>query len=331
MNKERFHAALAAFDAANAEDPNQRVVDGGPRPRELVDAERLSAWVERLEPDAPETLRLAARCQHLRRWTIPRSDYPEGRIGYLQWRTALGRFHADEAARVLERTGYDADVIAEVRRINTKQGLRSDPLVQTMEDALCLVFLEHELAAFSARHEADKVVNILQKTWKKMSPKAKELALGLDLPAEAKTRVAQALAPANGSDSLGPKDAMTDQDKSDERRRDPRQFSCIPAYVESKNETQHLALIRDVSPGGARLFVRNKLPVDEVVHLSLYLSGKDETPRPASGVVIRCEPRSGPRDVWQYEIAVEFDTPIDDYADEISELTRRQEEMGLFK
>ncbi len=329
MSEERLQAAIAAFDAANAEDPNQRVVDGVARPREVVDAERLSAWVERLAPDAPEPLRLAARCQHLERWAIPRGDYPEGRVGYLQWRTALGRFHADEAARILGRVGYDADVIAEVRRINTKQGLRSDPLVQTMEDALCLAFLSHELEDFSTRHEPDKVVGILRKTWKKMSPRARDLALGLELPEAAHKLVLQALAPADGSGSLGAENAMTE--KSDERRRDPRNFSCIPAYVESKDEMQHLALIRDVSPGGARLFLRNKLPVDEVVHLSLYLSGDDDKPRPASGIVIRCEPRQGPRDVWQFEVAIEFDTPIDDYADEIAELTRRQEDMGLFK
>lgn len=328
MNEARFQAAVAAFDAENAADPNHRDVNGVARPRELVDAERLARWVERVAPDAPEALRLAARCQHLKRWAIPRADYPEGRVGYLKWRTALGRFHADEAARVLAAVGYDEETIERVRRINTKQGLRSDPLVQAMEDALCLAFLEHELPEFSKRHSPGKVVGILAKSWKKMSARGRELARGLELGEDARELIALAVQAPGGSASVAP-DHMSDP--NDERRRDTRNFSCIPAYVESKDDTKHLALIRDVSTRGARLFVQSTLPVGEVVHLSLYLSGDSEDPRPASGLVVRCEPRKGPREIWQHEIAVEFDAPIDDYADEIAELTRRQEEMGLFK
>lgn len=193
MADERFQAAVAAFDAANAGDPNQRTVAGALRPRELVDAERLSEWIDRVMPEAPEALRLAARCQHLGRWHIPRSDYPQGRAGYLRWRTALSRFHADEAERILRRVGYDDATIAEVRRINVKQGLRSDPLVQAMEDALCLSFLEHELEEFAGKHDSDKVISILQKTWKKMSPHARELAGGLALAPPVAALVQRAL------------------------------------------------------------------------------------------------------------------------------------------
>jgi len=193
MTDERFLATIAAFDAANASDPREIAIDGALRPRELVDAERLSACVERLMPGAPVALRLAARCQHLERWKIQRSDYPQGRAGYLQWRTALGRFHADQAERILRQVGYDEETIAEVRRVNIKQGLRSDPLVQTMEDALCLAFLEHELEAFAEKHGADKIVSILQKTWKKMSPRARELALGLAFPPPVEALVERAL------------------------------------------------------------------------------------------------------------------------------------------
>ena len=193
MVDERFQAAIAAFDAANAGDPHTRTVAGSPRPRELVDAERLSEWVERIMPEAPEALRLAARCQHLERWQIPRNDYPEGRAGYLRWRTALARFHADEAERILRRVGYDDETIAEVRRINVKQGLRSDALVQAMEDALCLSFLEHELEEFSDKHEPEKVISILQKTWKKMSPRAREMAGGIALAPRAAALVERAL------------------------------------------------------------------------------------------------------------------------------------------
>jgi hypothetical protein len=181
VDTERFTRALAAFDRANAGDPSRELVSGVERPRELVQAERLSAWVERLEPDASEALRLAARCQHLERWKIPRSSHPEGRVGYLQWRTQLGRFHADRAAEILRAAGYGDELVDRVRRINLKQGLRSDRDVQTMEDALCLSFLEHEFDAFAAKHDDDKLVAILQKTWKKMSARGRDAALGLSV------------------------------------------------------------------------------------------------------------------------------------------------------
>jgi hypothetical protein len=179
----RFARAVAAFKHANAADPTT-VLDGDrQRPRELVDAERLAVWVERLEPNASEALRLAAHCQHLRRWEVPRSSYETGRIGYLKWRKTLARFHADEAAKILRAAGYAEDTIERVRRINTKQELQRDPEVQTMEDALCLSFLEHELAEFSARHPRPKTLEILAKTWGKMSEKGHAAARALALPA----------------------------------------------------------------------------------------------------------------------------------------------------
>ncbi len=194
MESARFAAAIAAFDTANAEDPSQDSVDGVSRPHELVQAERLSAWVERLEPNASEALRLAARCQHIRRWTIPRSEYPEGRVGYLQWRRRLGSMHADSAAAILQGVGYDAAVIEQVRRINTKHGLKSNRDAQTMEDALCLSFLEHEAAAFADKHPPEKVIDVLKKTWKKMSPRGRAAAIALALPAAVRQLVERALA-----------------------------------------------------------------------------------------------------------------------------------------
>jgi hypothetical protein len=189
----RFEAAVRAFDAANAEDPNS-IWDGArQRPRELVQAERLSRWVKIRQPEAPEALLLAARCQHLKRWVIPRTSFPDGRVGYLQWRTELGRFHASEAERILRSVGYDETTIALVRKLNLKQGLRSDPNTQVIEDALCLAFLEHELAEFAQKHERAKVVDILRKTWKKISPRGRELALGLPFSPEAKALVDEAL------------------------------------------------------------------------------------------------------------------------------------------
>ena len=195
-NASRFQAAIIAFDRENSEDPNSLSVAGVARPRELVDAERLSVWVERLAPDASEALRLAARCQHIRRWQIPRDSLPAGRVGYLQWRTQLGRFHADTVARILEGLGYEPELLDAVRRINLKQGLHSNPDTQTMEDALCLSFLEFEFAEFCSKYPAEKVIEVVRKTWKKMSAKGHELALTLPFEPAALELVQRALTPA---------------------------------------------------------------------------------------------------------------------------------------
>jgi hypothetical protein len=191
---ERFARAIAAFDAANAGDPRSVDAGDGPRPGEVVDAERLSQWVERLDPNASEALRLAARCQHIRRWEIARSSFEPGRVGYLKWRKALSRFHADTAAGILSALGYDAETIERVRRVNLKQDLRSNPDAQTMEDALCLTFLEHELEEFQERHAEDKVVEILRKTWAKMSERGRRAALGVSYGDRVQRLLARALA-----------------------------------------------------------------------------------------------------------------------------------------
>jgi hypothetical protein len=194
MSAARFNAAIAAFDQANSADPNLESDGGVAYPREWLDAQRLSAWVERLEPGASEALRLAARCQHLQRWRIPRSAYPDGRAGYLQWRTALGRFHADEAEKILREAGYGDDMVDAVRRINMKQGLYSSPDTRTMEDALCLSFMEHELERFATKHSDEKLVTILKKTWAKMSVRAREIALTLALSDRLQRLLERALA-----------------------------------------------------------------------------------------------------------------------------------------
>ncbi len=170
------------------------VTDGVLRPRLLVQAERLANVIARLEPNASEALRLAAHCQHLERWKIARTEFPEGRAGYLQWRTRLARFHAERARQVLTEVGYDSETIRAVETILTKQHLRSNPDSQTMEDALCLVFLEHELDAFMVKYPDEaKAVEILQKTWKKMSDRAHDAALALPLSDAAKRLVGRAL------------------------------------------------------------------------------------------------------------------------------------------
>jgi hypothetical protein len=190
---DRFDQAVAAFERDNAGDPVSLNIGGTERPRELVQAERLAEWVERLRPDASEALRLAARCQHIRRWEVPRSTYPDGRIGYLEWRKALSRFHADRASEILRGAGYDDATIDRVRAINQKRGIKQDPDVQSIEDALCLVFLEHELQDFAAKHPPEKVADILRTSWQKMSEQGQRQALGLALPPEVAEIVQHAL------------------------------------------------------------------------------------------------------------------------------------------
>lgn len=175
-----FDRAIAAIDEANADDPNTVQVRGATRPKELAHAELMTEWVQRLDPAATEAQLLAARAHHLRRWSLPRTDYPDGRAGYLRWRTALRKQHAAEVAALLGEVGYDADTIETVRGIVNKEGLGRDPVVQTHEDALCLVFLETQLADTVDSLGDDKMVDVIRKTAAKMSPQA--LALVGEVP-----------------------------------------------------------------------------------------------------------------------------------------------------
>ena len=190
----RFEAAIARVDAANADDPRREVFDGVEYPRELLYVQRMTSWLERLAPDAPETLRLAARCQHIRRWTIPRRDYPMDRQGYKAWRTRLAQFHADAAGEILRDVGYDDQTVRRVQTLLRKEKLKLDPEVQLLEDVICLVFLESYFADFATQHDEDKLVGIVRKTWKKMSPYGHEAALALNLPPAARVIVEKALA-----------------------------------------------------------------------------------------------------------------------------------------
>lgn len=196
MSEERFAAAIRAFDAANAQDPTTLPVGGRDRPKALLDAERLSVWVERLDPNASEPLQLAARCQHIRRWMSPRSDYPAGRKGYIQWRTSLHKFHAKTAVEILTNLGFEPDTLQKVERIVMKKGLGREHDTQVMEDALCLAFLEHELDAFAAKHPDEKIIDIVQKTWRKMSDNGHAAALKLSFSERSGSLVKAALQPA---------------------------------------------------------------------------------------------------------------------------------------
>lgn len=192
-----FQRALRRFDEENAQDANSERVDGEAQPRELVYARRLYAWVLRLHPEAGESLRLAARCQHLCRWMIPRSSYPLDRAGYLRWRSELKKFHAAKAGEILREVGYADDVIARVQELNLKKNFPSDPDSVVLEDALCLVFLEHQFAALAARTAEDKMINALRKSWAKMSPKARAEALKLPFAPRERALLERALSAAS--------------------------------------------------------------------------------------------------------------------------------------
>jgi hypothetical protein len=176
----RFREAIRRFDELNAADPNQEMVDGASRPRELLNAQRLSQWVMTLAPDASEALRLASRCQHLCRWMIPRPRYEMTRAGYYQWRNELKRFHAEKSSEVLRTVGYVEDMIQRVGDLNLKKNFPADADSRVLEDALCLVFLQFQLAELARKTDDEKVINALQKSWKKMTPLGREQALKLD-------------------------------------------------------------------------------------------------------------------------------------------------------
>jgi hypothetical protein len=196
-DEERFRRATEAFAAIHHEDPRTVEEGGASVPRSIRYHAKLVSWVGRLQPQASEVVRLAAHAQHIRRWTIPRSDYANDRTGYKRWRSALSRLHADEAGRVLREVGYDAGTIARVGELIVKKRLRSDAEAQLLEDAVCLTFLELEYAEFARDHEAEKVVSILRKTWAKMSAAGHAAALELaeQLPADARALVERAVAP----------------------------------------------------------------------------------------------------------------------------------------
>ncbi|MCH7856850.1 MAG: DUF4202 domain-containing protein [Gemmatimonadetes bacterium] len=192
---DRFQQVIRSIDEANGEDPNSEVVDGVAQPKEQLYGMRMQKWVEELDPGAPEALRIAARSQHIRRWEIPRSDYPMDRKGYLRWRTTLYGFHADKASEILRAAQYDDETIERVRTLLQKRNLRTDADVQTLEDAAALVFLIHHLDDFLQRDDIgeEKAINIIRKTWKKMTERGHEAASALALSEKSAALLERAL------------------------------------------------------------------------------------------------------------------------------------------
>ncbi|MEA3274156.1 MAG: DUF4202 domain-containing protein [Pseudomonadota bacterium] len=182
-----FDRAMALIDAANSEDPNQETVDGKVWPKELLYSHRMSDMLQRYVPDAGDASRLAIRAQHIQRWKSRRDAFSMDRQGYLQWRTGLYKFHAETAGELLAQAGYDQAFIDEVKQAVGKRALKVNPDSQLLEDVADLVFIEHYMLDFVSKHpeyDEDKWLEIVRKTWKKMSDKAQQFALsgGVKLP-----------------------------------------------------------------------------------------------------------------------------------------------------
>jgi len=188
-----FEKAIEAFDRYNEKDPNTETVNGKEHPKELLYAQRMSRKLIEFAPHASEALRLAIRCQHIGRWEIPRDTYDKDRVGYLNWRNKLKEHHASIAEKILSQTGYPNEIIDRVKFLVQKKQLRHDEETQTLEDVVCLVFLENYFNDFSSQHDKEKVLSIVQKTWNKMSDKARKAALNLKLDDQSKKLITKAL------------------------------------------------------------------------------------------------------------------------------------------
>lgn len=174
----RFREAIDRFDAANVADPNTEVCEGNEFPKELLYAQRMTAWLNKYQPDASEALQLAARAQHICRWKIPRNEYPLGRVGYNKWRSTLAKMHGDIAAEIMQQVGYDEAMCERVKALLLKDRMAlADHDGQTLEDVICLVFLEFYFVPFAPQYSELKLSGIVRKTWRKMSLRGRQTAL----------------------------------------------------------------------------------------------------------------------------------------------------------
>jgi hypothetical protein len=194
MSNNRLNRAIEKFEEIHKEDPNREVFEGQEYPKELLYHRKLARWMDRMVPDASEELQLAIRSQHIRRWTMPMSDYPKGRDGYKQWRKDTALMHAKTAAGVLEEVGYDAAVIEQVSNMIRKKNLKVDSDSQHLQDIVCVVFLESHLSDFAAGiKDEEKLIKILRKTWALMGSLGHKTALELDFPEHVKETVVKAI------------------------------------------------------------------------------------------------------------------------------------------
>lgn len=184
---------IQLIDFANLQDPNKESNQGKPCAKEWLYSQRMSQRLQAFNPDASEHLKIAAHGQHIERWTSPRSAYPEGRTGYKKWRAELGLFHAKRVGELMAEAGYAEEDIERVKYLVQKRGLKRDEETQCLEDVICLVFIEHYLEDFARKHDEDKLIDIIQKTWNKMSESGHQAALELPLSEEMLTLVKKAL------------------------------------------------------------------------------------------------------------------------------------------
>lgn len=189
----KLQQAFELFDAANVQDPNTEEFEGKTYSKEVLYAIRMSNRLRTFSPEASDTLQLTARCQHICRWEIARKSYPMNREGYLRWRQELNKFHAKKAAEILIKVGYSEEEISKVKFLLEKKQLKKNAETQIMEDVICLVFLEFYFEPFAAKYTDEKNIDILQKTWRKMSEKGHEVALKLPLSEKAVALVTKAI------------------------------------------------------------------------------------------------------------------------------------------
>lgn len=189
----QLEQTLAAFDQANAQDPNTEIVNGQPISKELIYGQRMTEQLHKFLSNPSEELQLAARSQHICRWKIPRSDYPMDRQGYKKWRLDLAVFHGETAGKILLQNGYSKETIQRVKDLLLKRSLKRDSEVQALEDVVCLVFIEFYLEDFANKHDEAKLIDIIQKTWNKMSDEGHTAALKLPLSNTMLTLVTKAL------------------------------------------------------------------------------------------------------------------------------------------
>jgi hypothetical protein len=189
-----YEKAIGSIDEAHAEDPNKITKDGKEIPYELHYAQQMSHYLTLRSPNASETLRLAIRSQHFRRWEVPRNTYPMTRIGYHSWRTFLKKRQAEQTAQICLDSGYSAEDAERVAALIRKEDLKSDEETQVLEDVACLVFLDDQFEAFQKDHDEEKIIKILQKTWGKMTERGHELALEIPMDGRPKELIQKALA-----------------------------------------------------------------------------------------------------------------------------------------
>ena len=182
------------IDQVNKADPNLELVEDIEIPAALLYGTRMTSMLSRFAPYAEEIVQIAARAQHIKRWAIPRSDFPAGKKGYYDWRQSLGRKHAEWTNEILSELGADEAFCQKVGGLLRKENLKTDPNCQQLEDVICLVFLAHYAEAFAAQHDEDKVVDILQKTWRKMSSQGHDYALSQTYPVAVQALIEKALA-----------------------------------------------------------------------------------------------------------------------------------------